>query len=131
MATLGAGCAPEGAGPTGPATSTTPEGTSASGNTALIGEWQAVTLIGADSDVVSTTTLWRFNGDGSCRKTVTTVSAAEGIPRVSAADCTFTAGPASVTVSFAGQAPATFTVLLTGVTPDQMVLDGLAYQRVD
>lgn len=95
----------------------------------LVGEWEAVLIFEVPGDIVTTRTRWRFDADGACRRTVTTLSAVEGIPLVNVRDCTFDIQPAEIVVAFDGGEIARFDLSLLGL-PDTIVLDGLAYQRV-
>jgi hypothetical protein len=127
-------CAPE---QTGPATGggiLEPPGPPAHGDgtsaNALIGAWQLVTVIPIGGDLQSTTVLWEFAADLSCRRTVTTLLVSEGIPRTSVQDCEYVPDINSVTVTFPNALPANFTVSFAAFDADRLVLDGMEYQRV-
>jgi hypothetical protein len=96
---------------------------------ALAGTWEALLFFSLPDDVITTRTTWRFDADGGCSRTVTTLSAAEGVPLTSVRECTFAIGPAEIVVSYAGGEDASFTLSLLAL-PDTILLDGIAYQRV-
>ena len=95
----------------------------------LAGEWEALLVFEVPGDIVTTRTRWRFGGDGTCRRTVTSLSAVEGVPLISARDCTFAIAAAAIVVSYDDGEIARFDLSLLEL-PDTIVLDGLAYQRV-
>ena len=96
---------------------------------ALVGEWEALLVFSVPGDIVTTRTRWRFDADGTCRRTATTTSAVEGLPRVNARDCDFDVQPGEIVITFVGGEVARFDLSLLEL-PDTIVLDGLAYQRV-
>jgi hypothetical protein len=98
-------------------------------STSLVGEWEVLLAFSLPDDIITTRTNWRFDDDGGCSRTVTTLSAAEGIPLTNVRECTFTIGPAELVVSYAGGEVARFDLSLLAL-PDTILLDGLAYQRV-
>jgi hypothetical protein len=103
---------------------------SGTGSTALVGDWQLVTLIPVGGDFQTSTTVWHFAGDGTCRQATTTELASEGIPRTTTRDCTWTPALNAVTVTFDGSLPATFSVSFAAFSADRLVLDGNEYTRV-
>ena len=48
---------------------------------ALIGDWKLVTVIPIGGDLQTTTVLWQFAADLTCRRTVTTLLVSEGTPK--------------------------------------------------
>lgn len=101
------------------------------GTDALVGAWQVMTIIPIGADFQTSTVVWRFRADGTCRQDVTTLLATEGIPRTTVRDCTWSSGLNAVTVTFPGSLPATFSVAFAAFSADRLVLDGLEYARVD
>lgn len=87
-------------------------------------------MIPIGGDLQTTTILWEFAADLTCRRTVTTLLVSEGIPRTNVQDCQYVPDINSVTVTFPGSLPATFTVSFAAFDADRLVLDGMEYQRV-
>jgi hypothetical protein len=131
-----AACAPEQTGPasdggllhnTDPPARGTGTGT---GTDALLGTWQVMTVIPIGADFQTSTVIWQFDANGTCRQDVTTLLASEGIPRLTRRDCTWSSGLNAITVTFTGSLPATFSVAFAAFSADRLVLDGLEYSRV-
>ena len=100
------------------------------GESALVGEWQAVVVIEVPGDLQTTTTTWRFDAEGGCRRTMVTESLVEGFPRTTVNDCTWATNGGEVTISFAGGGSLTFDFSFAALDPDRLVLDGFEYQRL-
>ena len=96
---------------------------------ALVGTWEATFIIQTIGDIQTTTTTWRFGGDGSCRRTVRTLSAVEGIPRTDDRTCRFRVGNFQLTVTFTDGGAATFSFEFAGGSRDRLLLGGIEYQR--
>ena len=96
----------------------------------LQGEWERFDVFETEFDIVTTRTHWRFSADGTCRRTITTFSVAEGFPRTTSRDCTWSTGVLEVTITFFGAAPATFDLAFAGFDPDRLILDGFEYRRI-
>ncbi len=103
---------------------------SGTGSAALVGDWQLVTIIPVGGDFQTSTTVWHFAADETCRQSTTTELASEGIPRTTTRDCTWTPALNAVTVTFEGSLPATFAVAFAAFSADRLVLDGNEYARV-
>lgn len=132
-----AGCdAPSPTAPQQDGTIDFPSGISGGGNgqttevDALVGLWERFDAAVFETDVVTITTRWAFEGGGSCRRTITTFSAAEGFPRTTARDCTYDIGPLEITITFSDGEQGTFSLSFPGFDPDRMLLDGAEYRRV-
>lgn len=134
LAAVVSACAPEQTGPAPGGGLLEPPGPPAhgdgTGTNALIGDWKLVTVIPIGGDLQTTTVLWQLAADLTCRRTVTTLLVSEGIPRTTVRDCDYLPGINSVTVTFPGSLPATFTVSFAAFDPDRLVLDGMEYERV-
>ena len=100
------------------------------GSDALVGDWQVMTVIPIGGDFQTSTVVWHFGADGTCRQNTTTLLVSEGIPRTTLRDCTWVSGLNAVTVTFPGSLPATFPVAFAAFSADRLVLDGLEYARV-
>ena len=96
----------------------------------LVGLWERFDAAVFETDVVTITTRWAFEGRGTCRRTIITFSAAEGFPRTTARDCTWDIGPLEITITFADGERSTFSLSFPGFDPDRMLLDGAEYRRV-
>lgn len=97
----------------------------------LHGEWTATLVVQLPADLQTTTIVWRFAADGSCRRTVTTESLVEGFPRTTVTECTYVADGAEVDVTYAGATePVSFPYSLVAFSRDRLLLDGIEYQRV-
>ena len=127
-------CAPEQTGPAPGGGILGPPGPPAhgdgTGTNALVGGWQLVTVIPIGGDLQTTTVLWEFTADLACRRSVTTLLVSEGIPRTNVQDCRYVPDINSVSVTFPGSLPATFTVTFAAFDANRLVLDGMEYQRV-
>lgn len=134
LAAVLSACAPEQTGPAPGGGILGPPGPPAhgdgTGTNALVGGWQLVTEIPIGGDLQTTTVLWEFAADRTCRRTVTTLLVSEGIPRTTVQDCQYVPDINSVTVTFPGSLPATFTVTFAAFDANRLVLDGMEYQRV-
>lgn len=99
--------------------------------TAITGSWQRVDVISPDSsaDVITQTTQWTFDGSGGCTRTITTLDAAEGFPRGTTTDCSYTLGSQTITITWADASVNTYSLTFANFDPDRLVLDGLEYQR--
>ena len=95
-----------------------------------MGDWKLVTIIPIGGDFQTSTIIWRFGGDGTCRQTITTLLVSEGIPRTTVRECTWAPDLNAIMVTFTGSLPATFTVSFAAFSADRLVLDGLEYARV-
>lgn len=100
------------------------------GSTALVGDWQVTTVIPIGGDFQTSSVVWHFGADGTCRQSTTTLLLGEDIPRTTIRDCTWVNGLNAVTVTFPGSLPATFSVAFAAFSGDRLVLDGLEYARV-
>jgi hypothetical protein len=106
-------------------------GGGAGGAAGLVGAWRADIVIGSGGDVVRTTTIWLFADDGSCRLTRESLSGIEGIPRTTERGCTWSTANGRVQVSFADGGTDEFAYQQNGTDSDTLVLDGIAYTRVE
>jgi hypothetical protein len=100
------------------------------GADALVGSWQVTTVIPIGGDIQTSTVVWRFGADATCRQETTTLLVSEGIPRTTVRDCTWAGALNAITVTFPGSLPATFSVAFAAFSADRLVLDGLEYMRV-
>jgi len=100
------------------------------GSAALAGDWEVTTIIPIGGDFQTSTVVWHFGTDSTCRQSTTTTLASEDIPRTTVRDCTWLSGLNAVTVTFDGSLPATFSVSFAAFSADRLVLDGLEYSRV-
>jgi hypothetical protein len=105
-------------------------GTSGSSEAALVGEWETVVVIEVPGDLQTWTTTWRFDADGTCRRTIVTESLAEGFPRATVRTCTWTTAAGEITIAFTGGGALTFHYSFAGFSPDRLVLDGYEYHRL-
>ena len=98
--------------------------------TTIVGAWQTVVVIQVPGDLQTWTTTWRFDAEGTCRQTVVVESLAEGFPRTTERNCTFTIAGSAITISYVGGGDLTFDFSFAGFSPDRLVLDGFEYQRL-
>ena len=99
---------------------------------AVVGSWRRFDVLSADDsdDIVTQTTEWAFDSVGGCQRTITTLDAVEGIPRVNRRDCTWETGVQEITLHWSDGEVTTFSLTFAAFDPDRMVLDGLEYQRI-
>ena len=116
--------------PAGTAADDGSDGSDGGGSTTLVGLWQRFEVVEFETDIVTTTIRWEFEGLGTCRRTIVTFSAVEGFPRTTARDCSWDIGPLEVTITFADGESGTFSLDFPGFDPDRMLLDGAEYRRV-
>ncbi len=110
----------------------TPPAISGGGTTssALVGDWELLTAIPIGTDFQTSTVLWHFGADASCRQTIRSYSVAEGVSRTTIRDCTYANDVGGIRVTFAGSTPAVFAASFAGFSRDRLVLDGIEYRRV-
>lgn len=100
------------------------------GDAALVGTWRTVLVLEVPGDLQTSTTTWRFDAAGTCRQTVVTESLAEGFPRTTVRDCTWSTNAGQVAIAFTRAGTVTFDFSFAGLDPDRLVLDGFEYQRL-
>lgn len=108
-------------------------GAGSSGGTTgtLVGTWQTVVLTELPSDVHRTTTTWRFDLPGDCRRTIETFSLAEGIARFDPHDCRWLVDGSDLVITFAGDsASVRFRFGFQGFSPRKLLLDGFLFDRI-
>jgi sugar (pentulose or hexulose) kinase len=112
-----------------------PVGSSVSGGggdaaASLVGTWQTQVAIQVPGDLQTVTTTWQFDAAGTCRETRVTESRAQGVPITTDLACTWTSSDTTITVTFAnGGGTLVMSFSFSAVSPDQLLLDGFAYQR--
>jgi hypothetical protein len=106
-------------------------GTSTSGSfSALLGTWRTQLVVQVPGDIQTWTTTWTFESDGTCHQTKVTESLAEGIPRTSERDCSFTVNGSKVNITFTGGEMLSLEYSFAGFSPNRLVLDSFEYARV-
>jgi hypothetical protein len=106
-------------------------GGSGNGSGVLLGDWQAVFIFELDFDIQRHTTTWQFMGDDICRRTVEVYSVLEDRTLTTSVNCTFRASGSDVAITFeARSTPVTFRWSLVNFSRDQLLLDGIPYDRL-
>ena len=89
----------------------------------LIGTWQAVVQVPDSGTMQTVTTTWKFAADSSCRETRVTESVTEDIP------CTWTSTDSVIMVTLSDGGTLVMEFAFDALSPDQLILDGVTYQR--
>jgi hypothetical protein len=108
-------------------------GSSGGGGTdaALVGSWRNVTLFQTSGDFQTVTTTWTFAADGDCSRTVSTLSALEGIPLTETRACRFSLGNFQLLIIFEGATAAVpLDFRFAGVSATRLILAGLEFQKI-
>ena len=100
------------------------------GAAAVVGTWQNVLLVSVVNDVQRITTTFRFSADGSCLKTVESVSAVEGFPRVHRHDCHYQLDGTDILIALDGGNPERFSISFDDFNRNRLVLGGVVFTRV-
>ena len=121
---------PFGEGTSGGAGAGNDDGNGGAPATPLVGEWERFEVALTPGDVITTTIHWRFGADASCTRVITTHSANEGFARTEVRHCTWSIGPASLTIRYSEGDEGTFDLAFPGFDANRLLLDGLEYQRI-
>ena len=98
---------------------------------AVMGTWQVVLLISAETDLQTWTTTWQFAADGTCRFSRVIRSALEGQDRITVRPCSWRTANATIIVTYTDDATtALLPYRLAAFDPDRLVLEGVEYARV-
>lgn len=115
--------------PLGPARSGS--GGASTSNSDIIGTWERTDVFSAGGDLLTQTTTWDFDAGGFCVRTIRSLSALEGIPRITERSCTWSLSSAEITITLGGSTPAVFDVGFAAFDPNRLLLDGYEYARIE
>ena len=97
---------------------------------AVMGTWQVVLLISAETDLQTWTTTWQFAADGTCRFSRVIRSVLEGQDRITVRPCSWRTANATITVTYTDDATtALLPYRFAAFDPDRLVLEGVEYSR--
>lgn len=97
----------------------------------VIGTWERTDIFSVGGDVLTQTTTWEFDTGGFCVRTIRSLSALEGIPRITERSCTWSLSTAEITITLGGSTPAVFDVGFAAFDPNRLLLDGYEYARIE
>jgi hypothetical protein len=115
--------------PQGPARSGGGGNTTSSSD--IVGTWERTDIFSAGGDILTQTTTWEFDSGGFCVRTIRSLSALEGIPRITERSCTWSLSTAEITITLGGSTPAVFDVGFAAFDPNRLLLDGYEYARIE
>ncbi|MGE0553502.1 MAG: hypothetical protein AB7R55_08725 [Gemmatimonadales bacterium] len=97
----------------------------------VVGTWEVVLVVNADTDVQRWTTTWRFGSDRTCDFKRVTLSLVEGISRTVERSCRYVDRGGTLEVSYAdGTAPSSLPYEIPAFSNDRLILEGVEYERV-
>jgi hypothetical protein len=96
----------------------------------LIGTWQVILLVDAETDIQEWRTRWTFRSDGSCRFQRTTMSLVEGISRTVTRDGSYLDRGTEAAVTFDDGTTATLPYSVPLNSTRVLIIEGLQYERI-
>jgi hypothetical protein len=101
------------------------------GSSTLVGSWQTIFIFRLTNDVQTHTTTWSFQADGSCSRRVEVFSVLADRTLTTTVTCTWVTSGNDVAITFSGSpGPVSFRWSLMNFSPDELVLDGVTYDRI-
>ena len=97
----------------------------------IVGTWERTDIFSAGGDILTQTTTWNFDPGGFCVRTIRSLSALEGVPRITERSCTWSLSTAEITITLGGSTPAVFDVGFAAFDPNRLLLDGYEYARIE